>query len=315
MPEIKRTLISFRNVHKNFGDRTVIKDVSFDIKQGEIFGLIGVSGAGKTTLLRCLIGFFKVDSGKILYDNMDISKNLGVIRKIFGFATQDNCFYQELTVRENMKYFGKMYKLSAEKIKSNTEKLLKLVHIWDSRDMIAKDLSGGMQRRLDLAISLIHNPKILILDEPTTGLDPMLRKYMWNLIKKINGLGITVIISSHLINEMEHLCTDVAIVKDGCIIVKGSPDQLKDLYSKNEEIHLETYPGRYEYIVKALRHQGINISYVRHEEHKVVLYVPKAEKTLHHILHILEYINEKLLDVDVNKPTLGEVFEAFESRK
>ncbi len=312
---IMEPLISFKKVIKRFKNATVLKDISFDVLEGEIFGLIGASGAGKTTLLRCLIGFYEVSEGNILFKNENITKNLKEIRRIFGFTTQDNCFYEELTCKENLKYFGKLYRVPNETIKTNTERLLKMVELWDARDQIASNISGGMQRRLDLACSLIHNPQILILDEPTTGLDPMLRKEMWKLIEKINSMGITIIISSHLLEEMEQICTKVAMIKDGKILVKGTPDELKSLYSKNEEIHLETYPGDYKKIVDRAIKIGIPISYVRQEGHKVVLYVSKAERALHEIIHILEDMNESLLDIDVNKPSLNEVFEAFTNRK
>jgi len=293
----------------------VLKGINFNIYQGELFGLIGKSGAGKTTLLRSLIGFYKVDSGKILYKGKEVTHNLKEIKQLFGFGTQDNCFYQELTCAENMRYFGKLYRLPKKRIEQNIERLLKLVGLWEFKNQIANEMSGGMQRRLDLACALIHDPKILILDEPTTGLDPTLRRSMWELIERINLLGITIIISSHLLEEIEQICTKVAMIKSGRILVTGSPDQLKELYSKNEEIHLETFPGRYNIIIATLIKQGAKISYTRQEGHKIVLYVPQAEKALHQILHVLEELNESLLDVDVNKPSLSEVFEAFTGGK
>ena len=235
-------LIEFSSVCKSFAGKKVLDNITFNISKGELFGLIGTSGAGKTTLLKLLIGFYSPDSGKILYKGKDITNDVDNIRKIFGFTTQDNCFYDELNLLDNMRYFGKMYGMSSKLIREKSEYLLKLVGLWDGRMKKTCDLSGGMQRRLDLAISLIHNPEILILDEPTTGLDLIIRKRMWQLIQQINRMGVTIIMSSHMLDEMEHLCNDIAMIKDGKIIIRGSPKQLGMFYSTNEEVHLETSP-------------------------------------------------------------------------
>ena len=311
---LSQPIIRFENVAKTFGHKQTINSVSFDIYQGEIFGLMGQSGAGKTTLLRLLIGFYKPSSGRILYNNQDIYKHPKLVSRVFGFGTQDNCFYHELTIMENLRYFGRLYKMKKKEIEDQAIRVLNLIELFYARDVVAKDLSGGMQRRLDLACALMHKPLILVLDEPTTGLDPLLRKHIWNLILRINRMGITIIISTHLLDEIETLCSRVAMIKNGNLIISGTPAALKNLYSKNEEIHLETYPGRYSLIIQKLKEMKIPISYIRYEGHKVVLYVPYAEKTLHSIIHILEDIKEVLLDVDVNKPSLNEIFEAFAIR-
>lgn len=304
--------IQFQNITKKFGDKVVLNGVNLEINYGERFGIIGISGSGKTTLLNILIGFLNPNNGHIYYQSRDIIRDKENIRRTFGFATQDGSFYTKLGVKENIDYFGKLYGMAQIDINRRADGLLKLVGLHEARNVLAENLSKGMQRRLDIACALIHDPKVLILDEPTEDLDPMLRKDILLLIKKINERGTTVIITSHLLTEVEAICNKIAILHNGRIIETGSTDHLKGRYYKNEEIHLQTSPGNYEKIAKNLR--KIYIDSIDIKEHKMVVYTPKAERVLHHILHVIESSREELIDVTVNKPTLEEVFERLTKR-
>jgi ABC-2 type transport system ATP-binding protein len=304
--------IQFQNITKKFGDKVVLSSINLEITYGERFGIIGISGSGKTTLLNILIGFLNPNSGSIFYQSRDIVRDRANIRKTFGFATQDGSFYIKLTVKENLDYFGKLYGMAQSDINRRADGLLKLVGLHQDKDVLAENLSKGMQRRLDIACAMIHDPKVLILDEPTEDLDPMLRKDILLLVKKINERGTTVIITSHLLTEVEAICTKVAILHNGQIIETGNTEQLKGRYYKNEEIHLQTSPGNYERIAKHLR--KIDIDSIDIKEHKMIVYTPKSEKVLHQILHVIEESKEHLVDVAVNKPTLEEVFERLTKR-
>ncbi len=304
--------IQFQNITKKFGNRVVLNNINLDISYGERFGVIGVSGSGKTTLLNILIGFLSPNGGNIYYQSRDIVRDKSNIRKTFGFATQDGSFYTKLTVKENLDYFGKLYGMAQPDINRRAEGLLKLVGLNQARDVLSENLSKGMQRRLDIACALIHDPKVLILDEPTEDLDPMLRKDILLLVKKINERGTTVIITSHLLTEIEAVCTKIAILHNGQIIETGATEQLKGRYYKNEEIHLQTSPGNYEKIARRLR--KVDIDSIDIKEHKMIVYTPKSERVLHHILHVIEESKEHLVDVAVNKPTLEEVFERLTKR-
>ena len=315
MQEQQTPLISFQKVYKKIERELILKNINLTIYPKEIFGVIGMSGAGKTTLLRCLIGFYKINSGLILYQDKDISKNPHLIRKIFGFGSQDNCFYEKLSLYENLHYFGQLYGVPEKDIKERAENLLGLVELSDFRNALAKNLSGGMKRRLDLACSLMHSPKILILDEPTAGLDPGLRKHMWELITKINATGTTIIVSSHLLGEIGHFCTRIGIINHGELLKVDTPDSLKDLYSKDEEIHLECFPGRYQQIAAEIKRERLPVNYITVHDHKLIAYTSQAEFVLHKILLILENMRERLLDVRVDKPSLNEVFEALTEKQ
>lgn len=308
-------LLSCKSVYKKFAEKTVLSNVNLDIFQGEIFGLIGVSGAGKTTLLRALIGFYAIDQGHIFFNGEDIAKRERLIRSIFGFATQDDCFYERLTVQENLYYFGRLYGVPRQQIVVTAKNLLGLVELTEFEHVLAQKLSGGMKRRLDLACALMHAPKILILDEPTAGLDPTLRKHMQILIQKINASGTTIVLSTHLLDEVEHLCTRVGIINQGEILKIGKPDALKDLYSKDEEVIIETFPGKYRQIIDALRKMKLPINYINEREHKLLIYTPQAEYVLKAVLSVVDRLREHLLEVAVNKPSLNEVFEALTEKQ
>ena len=308
------TIIEFEKVSKVFGKNYALRECSFTIGAGQICGVIGPSGAGKSTLLKLLVGLYKPSSGKVLINNKNVSKKIKELKKNVGFAVQERSFYDELTTLENLYYFGRIYKVNEKKLKKISKNVLELVELWPFRNILAGHLSGGMQRRVDMACSLVHSPKILIMDEPTTGLDPLLRKRLLLLIQKINKMGVTIIISTHLLNEIEHLCNKIVMLKDGKVIAQGTPEKIKNMYSVNEEIHLETFPGKYDKLLRKIGNDP-NISNHKIKGHKLILYTRSPEKTLHKVLHLLEKLNEKLIDVDVDKPSLSEVFEYFEEEK
>ncbi len=300
-------IIKMEGIVKKFGKNLVLNGVDLEIQPGELFGIIGANGSGKTTILKTIIGFYKPNKGIISFKGHSIRDMPDEIKMSFGFASQENCFYGKLNVEENIRYFGELYKLTDEFINAHIENLLRLVDLYGARHTLAENLSNGMKRRLDIACALIHDPVVLILDEPTQDLDPALRKDMLKLIKRINENGTTVIMTSHLLWEMEALCDRIAILGEGRILQVGSPDQLKDSYTKNDEIHLETYPGKYERILADVS----DIKKMVKLEHKVLLYTSKPDKVLQKILLNVKKSKEKLVEVSVRKPSLNEVFSSL----
>jgi len=237
-------VIQLKNVEKRFGKRKVLDGVDLQIDEGEIFGIIGMSGSGKSTILNTLIGFYESEQGEILFYSYkdkkykSAVKNVIELRKTFGFAAQDPSFYPKLTVEENLMHFGSLYKIPKKIIKENAKHLLELTELYDCRKQLAQSLSGGMERRLSIACSLIHNPMVLILDEPIADLDPIRRKEMWNLIRELHHKGKTIIIASHFLEELEPICTKIAVLHDHKICSVGTMPQLKKYYNKSslEEI-------------------------------------------------------------------------------
>lgn len=305
--------IEIDNLIKKFGKRLVLDRINLKIPVGSFYGIIGLSGSGKTTLLNILVGFWRPTIGRILYNNQNIFKHRNNFKQMFGFATQAGSVYPTLTIQENMAYFGRLYNMRGSDIAMRTEILLDLVELTGANHVLAEELSTGMQRRLDIACAMIHNPKILILDEPTEDLDPVLRKEILGLLKKINDLGTTIIMTSHMLNEIEAVCDDIAILHNGYIVENGSPIRIKDKYSKNQEIHISSDPGKYDLIVKKLEEVD-GIQKIIQKRDKIILYTPNAEFVLAHCMKTLASMKEKILDLHVHKPTMEEVFEVITKR-
>jgi len=227
-------LIQLRGVDKRFGRKVVLDCINLSIPEQKITGIIGASGEGKTTILKMIIGFYKPNKGDVLYSKRTIKNDLKNIKKIFGFATEDGSFHERLTVYENLIHFGRLHHIKKSEIKKRAEKLMDLVGLREAKDRLARDLSMGMKKRLDVAISLIHNPKVLIMDEPTADLDPLLRDNMLKLIKRINSNGTTIILTTQLLGEMDRICDKIAILFERKIIDEGEPNKIKSKYNAQD---------------------------------------------------------------------------------
>jgi ABC-2 type transport system ATP-binding protein len=309
---VKEDLIRIEGLTKRFGNHVVLNNLSLNISSEGIFGIMGLSGCGKTTLLNTIIGFWHPDSGKVFYNSFNIHHNQKLVNQLFGFATQDGSVYPRLTVEENLKYFGKLYNMHSQEIDKRVTELLKLVDLESSRHILAQELSTGMYRRLDIACSMIHSPKVLILDEPTGNLDPVLRKKLMATIKRISDQGTNVLITSHLLGEIEQICTRLAILHHGKVLEVGSPDELKDKYSTDQEIKIETKNKVYESLIPTLKSAGIKNIYQK--EKYLYIYTQEPEKIILWILSYLQRTNDKLLNVEISKPSIEEVFEAATER-
>jgi len=303
-------IIEVKNLTKRFKDHVILDNVDLDVPENKILGIIGINGSGKTTLLKTIIGFYKPNKGDIFFRGKKISHVSKKMKQEFGYMSQDSSFYAKLTVKENVYYFGTLYGLSHKEVSENAKEILQLVELEDAKNMLAQNLSGGMQRRLDLACSMIHRPKVLILDEPTEDLDPTLRRDIVNVIKKINKQGTTIVITSHILEDVENLCDTIAILHDHKTMHIGSVDDLRKLYGKQEEIHVEVASANYDRII-----QFANLKEYEREENKLIVYTAEAEKTLHMILHIVENDKERLVYADIRKPSLTEVFKALTKKK
>ena len=226
----KQNILSFFDVSKNFKKKNVLDGLTLNISQGDIFGIVGESGCGKSTLFKILFDFMPLDFGHILFFGKEITKNLKMVRTRVGFATQEDTFYHKLTVAENIAYYARLYGIKGAALHERTAELLKLFKLEGYEKTLAEKLSGGMKKRLGLVISLIHDPDVFLLDEPTVGLDPILRDEIWRWIKKINDLGKTVIVISHLFEELERNCSKIAIMTRGRILVVGNADTYKRVW-------------------------------------------------------------------------------------
>lgn len=220
---MQNTIISVKNLVKNYGSFNAVKGISFDVYEGEIFGLLGPNGAGKSTTLEIIETLREKTSGEVMVCGMNLDKEPDSIKKIIGVQLQTSGFYPGLTLVELIQLFGGLYNQPVDPLA-----LLKLVNLEDKAKNKCKELSGGQKQRFSIATTLINKPKIIFLDEPTTGLDPQARRNLWELIRNIRSQGTTVIITTHYMDEAEQLCDRIAIMDEGKIISMDSPDKMID---------------------------------------------------------------------------------------
>ena len=309
-------LVRLTGVTKQFGSNLVLDNINLEIKPGELLGIIGLSGGGKTTLLNTLVGFIEPDAGDVMVQLPDktdtsVSKNRSKIKTLFGFAAQIPSFYGRLTVRENIEHFAALYNLSLAHRISMCDRLLRLVGLEKSQHTLAHNLSGGQQKRLDIACALVHAPAILILDEPTADLDPIIRNQIWDLITQINKQGTTVIVASHLVSEIERYCSTIAILRNQKIMEVGTTAQLRDIYSKFYELSIKTHQKDYGKLrAYCTKNKSLYKNYKEKDGVFMVL-TPKPHSALQNILKFLEKQNDTAIHVHLDRPSIAEVFESL----
>lgn len=220
---MQQTIISVRDLRKSYGSFEAVKGISFDVYEGEIFGLLGPNGAGKSTTLEIIETLRQKTSGQVTVDALDLDRNADSIKKIIGVQLQTSGYYPGLNLLELIQLFSGLYNRPA-----NAKELLQLVNLEEKAKNKYKELSGGQKQRFSIATTLINQPKIIFLDEPTTGLDPQARRNLWGLIRDIRSKGTTVIITTHYMDEAEQLCDRIAIMDEGRIIALASPDKMID---------------------------------------------------------------------------------------
>ncbi len=226
--------IEVKNLKKYFEDVKAVDDISFEIKRGECFGFLGPNGAGKTTTINVLSCYMKPDSGEAYVAGHDVIKEHAEVKKHIGICPQENIFYQELTVYQNLLFFGRMYSGNKLVLKKRIEDLIVKVGLDDKRKVKAEKLSGGMGRRLNLIIGLVHDPDILFLDEPTSGLDPQTRRLIWDYIFELKARNKTIFLTTHYMDEADILSDRLAIIDHGKIIAQGTAEHLKENIGKGD---------------------------------------------------------------------------------
>ncbi len=218
--------LEVKELAKVIGEKIIVDRISFSVDEGETFGFLGANGSGKTTTFNMLSGLLKPSSG----DANIFGRKVKDARRDVGFVTQQDSFYETLTVKENLEFFASQYGIGRAKQQEIVKKIISQIKLTSKANALASKLSGGMKKRLNMGCSLVHEPKIIFLDEPTVGLDPVVRKDIWKLIKELQSEKKTIIITSHYMEEIEYLCSKVAIMFAGRIVASGTPEQLKKKY-------------------------------------------------------------------------------------
>ena len=230
-------MLRIEKINKRYGDRLVLQDLNFSIAEGEVYGLLGPNGAGKTTTINIICDLLRADSGTIYIEDQSVCQ---ATKKLIGIAPQENLLYQSLTCRENLDFFARIYGLSKSKRVEQVSHCLEAVNLVERANSPVETLSGGMQRRLSVAIALVHQPKLVILDEPTTGLDIEARYELWELIRQLKSQGITTLLTTHLLEEAERLCQRIGILKEGKLLAEGTLTELQQLIPAQEIVMVQT---------------------------------------------------------------------------
>lgn len=232
-------VLELKNLTKKFADFIAVDNISLAINEGEIFGFLGANGAGKSTTINMIAGLLRFNDGEITILGKNIAKNSRFAKMNIGIVPQDLAIYEDLTAAENVRFFAGLYGLRGEKLNERVNEALTFVGLSDKHKDYPKNFSGGMKRRLNIACAIAHRPKLIIMDEPTVGIDPQSRNYILQSVRKLNEMGCTIIYTSHYMEEVEEICTRIAIIDHGKVIAEGTKDQLIAIITNTKDVWIE----------------------------------------------------------------------------
>ncbi|MBX4187012.1 MAG: ABC transporter ATP-binding protein [Candidatus Doudnabacteria bacterium] len=292
-------IIEVRNLTKKYGDFTAVDHISFDVHAGEVFGILGPNGAGKTTTLEMIEGLKSITSGTAVIDNKDVSRQAHAVKHIIGVQLQASSFFEGLNLIELLNTFASLYDR-----KVNAMDLLRMVQLEEKAKSQVKELSGGQKQRMSIAVALVNDPKIIFLDEPTTGLDPQARRNLWDLVQQINRDGKTVVITTHYMDEAEVLCDRIAIMDHAKIVAMDNTENLLKLPGLNSSVNFKSHIAIPKERLETL--QGVTSLENGKDNYKLITVDP--ERTLTSLFALSKVINFQLLDLQLRQPTLEDVF-------
>jgi ABC-2 type transport system ATP-binding protein len=299
-------IISLAGLAKAYGDLQAVRDLSFQINRGEIFGFLGANGAGKTTTMRMLCGLVRPTSGQATIDGADVWWDRYAVRRKFGYMAQKFSLYPDLTVLENLRFFAGAYRVPPNELDARIKQILAQVDLKAKRDTAAGSLSGGMRRLLALGCALVHEPPLLFLDEPTSGLDPVHRQQMWDLLYDLSHNGITIFVTTHYMDEAER-CTEVGFLHEGRLLAKASPRALKATF-KAKLLELDAKPVM-DALVRLRETEGVLGVSLRSGSLRI--YAPEAEKLLADWQRRWPFPEINLLGHRWTEPDMEDVFTAY----
>ncbi|MDQ6984912.1 MAG: ATP-binding cassette domain-containing protein [Candidatus Dojkabacteria bacterium] len=301
-------MIKVSNISKKFNEVVALDNVSLEVNKGQILGLLGPNGAGKTTLVNILTTLMRPDSGSAFVKDFDVVNESSKVRSIIGLAGQFAAIDDNLTGYENLYMIARLYHLDSKESKLRTNELLKKLDLDYAKDRVAKNYSGGMRRRLDLAASLIGNPEILFMDEPTTGLDPKSRSELWGIIKDLVDDGTTLLLTTQYLEEADFLANNIVVINNGSIVAQGSPDALKKTIGEEVlEVVFASKEGvkAAEKVILDMNNTKANIDL---DLMKIEVPVNGDPRYLIKVLKAIDNIDLEIKDITVRRPSLDDVF-------
>ncbi|MGZ4849081.1 MAG: ABC transporter ATP-binding protein [Halobacteriota archaeon] len=299
-------VLKAEHLTKKIEDITIVDDLNLEIRQKEVFGFLGPNGAGKTTSIMMMVGLMLPTSGRVLFDGVETQS---MPKGKIGICPQELVLWDTLTCRENLTFIGNMYGVPKAELHQRVDKLLALLSLSDKADQLSKKLSGGMRRRLNIALSLVHNPEIVFLDEPSAGLDPQSRQLLWNFIRSLRDEeGKTVVLTTHVMEEADALSNRIAIIDCGKLLLLDTPDALKKTMGTGDIVELQladrTTNGTISQLLNAL--DGIEESYEL--KGRLVVSALNATSKLPKIIDVVEGAGGKISDITIRGNSLEDVF-------
>jgi len=306
-------VVKIEGLVKKFGDLTAVDKINLTIEEGEIYGLLGPNGAGKSTTINIISGLLSANSGVVEILEKDIKKHSNFTKKNIGVVPQDIAIYEDLTAYENVKFFASLYGLKGEELKQKVNTALEFVGLSDRAKSFPKEFSGGMKRRLNIACAIAHRPKLIIMDEPTVGIDPQSRNHILQSVKKLNELGCTIIYTSHYMEEVEEICSRVGIIDHGKLIAEGTKEELQGIITDTNTVMITV-----ESIVKIIEDKLKGIPGVVSVEIDENIVKVNSSKEVNNLDKIIGYFTNngiKIRNVESKAPDLETVFLTLTGRK
>ncbi len=294
-------MIRARDLRKSFGDFEAVKGIDVEVRRGEAFGFLGPNGAGKSSTMRMVAAVSPISGGDLRILGMDPATDGPAIRARIGVCPQEDTLDTELTVRDNLYVYGRYFGLPRKEVRARVDELLAFVQLTEKADAMVEDLSGGMKRRLTIARSLINRPDVLLLDEPTTGLDPQARHVVWDRLFRLKQQGVTLVLTTHYMDEAEQLCDRLVVMDKGVIVAEGSPLELIRQHSTREVAELRFGVGEHERIAEKIADLGDRVEVL---PDRLLVYTDDGE-------HVLARVHERGLEpvaTLVRRSTLEDVF-------
>jgi ABC-2 type transport system ATP-binding protein len=302
-------MLAVHNLRKSFGNVEAVKGISFAVEKGESFGLLGPNGAGKSTIINMVTGLFPPTSGEITIKGIDVIKQQKEAQKWIGVVPQEIALYQSMSARENLKFWGRMYDLSGRELEKSIDRVLEIIGLTERAKDKVDTFSGGMKRRVNIGAAILHQPELLIMDEPTVGIDPQSRNHILETVKRLNGEGMTIIYTSHYMEEVEYLCERIGIIDHGELIAAGSLRELRESIGDHSRIVLT--------IEKASLNRGRVASSLAHiftekeleiNDQQLVVFHKEPQLVLSDFIQSVTKTGAKITSVDIVEPNLESVF-------
>ncbi len=301
-------IVEVTNLVKTFGSLRAVDGVSFTIEGGEIFSLLGPNGAGKSTTINVLSCLLTPTSGDAVVCGHSVKSDAMAVKRVIGIVPQDIALYHNLSARENLEFWGRMYGLGGAQLRRRVDEVLALIGLSDRAKDRVGAFSGGMKRRVNIGVGLLHNPRILYMDEPTVGIDPQSRRSILNAVKDLNRQGMTVLYTTHYMEEAEELSHRVGIIDHGKLIALGTQKELTQMVGEHETLRLHLNDDQSGAALRDALQKAPGVIKASSIDHQVVLLVPEAEDALAPAITVANELGVKVRSVDIEEPNLETVF-------